>query len=361
MEPGGLGVNLGFDGNGHGTFVAGVLAGHQVGDFQGVAPGARLMSLKAVDSAGRGSWESVVEAARYALDNGADVINVSLEGLATDRTRAAEGVARLGRMAAQAGAVLVLAAGNEGPGLGTAVGPSEDATTLLVGAVGTSLPPLVPEEASTGPNDLLAFSAVGPAPGGAVGPHVVAPGRLLGPVPRWDVGGGYDLFEGTSVATPVVAGAVALLWSVAGRTTVTARDLVAAVRVGARPLAGYLPVEAGFGHLWLPGAWSALGRWRGLAPVAVVGVPGGSAGLAQVGWGATGDLPTGPQVAEVVSQSDRPLVARLVATGEVVPDRLHLLLPPRARRAVTVRAAPSVPAGGVAAGWLTAEAEGWSV
>lgn len=103
------GNNKPWDHDGHGTFVAGVIAaglGNGVG-IAGINPAARIMALKALDPFGQGHASAVAEAIAYAADNGASVINLSLGGptltkteqLAVDHARSK-------------GAVVVVAAGN---------------------------------------------------------------------------------------------------------------------------------------------------------------------------------------------------------------------------------------------------------
>jgi subtilisin family serine protease len=105
------GNNLPWDKDGHGTFVAGVIAAESdnfVG-ISGINPAARIMVLKALDAFGQGHASMAAQAIVYAADNGARVINLSLggetptamEALAIDHARAR-------------GAVVVVAAGNSG-------------------------------------------------------------------------------------------------------------------------------------------------------------------------------------------------------------------------------------------------------
>ena len=103
--------NLPNDTDGHGTFVAGILAartGNGLG-ISGIAPGVRIMPLRALGTFGSGSAFDIAEAIVYATDNGADVINLSL---------GANGRSTLVRMAVahalRKGVILVAAAGNEG-------------------------------------------------------------------------------------------------------------------------------------------------------------------------------------------------------------------------------------------------------
>jgi hypothetical protein len=97
-----------------------------------------------------------------------------------------------------AGIFFAAAAGNEGPGCGTVDDPPAPyASAFTVGAVDAA-------------GEISSFSSRGPTPDGRVKPDIVAPGeRVLSATPR----GTYAQFDGTSMATPHVAGVVALMWS----------------------------------------------------------------------------------------------------------------------------------------------------
>ncbi len=159
---------------GHGTMVAGII--HRV------APEARLMPLRAFDGSGRGNLVDVVEAIYYAVDHGANVINMSfsLEVFSPELMRAVN-------YAARRGVACVAAAGNEG--LETMAYPA-----ALGNALGV---------ASTDAGDYLSvFSNRG---GDLV--SIAAPGEnLLTSYP----GGGWVLASGTSFAAPWIAGAIAV-------------------------------------------------------------------------------------------------------------------------------------------------------
>ncbi|MCS7227214.1 MAG: S8 family serine peptidase, partial [Gloeomargarita sp. SKYB31] len=200
------------DGNGHGTHVAGTIAALR-NDFgiTGVAYNARIMPVRVLDDRGSGLTSWVARGIRYAADNGAHVINLSLGGGFSQVVYDAI------RYATSRGAVVVMAAGNDGwPNPGH---PAWSATEfgLSVGAVNQN-------------NQIAWFSnRAGTDPNRR---HVVAPGvEILSTTPN----NTYRMYNGTSMATPHVAGVVALMLSAnPNLTPAQARDIIAgsAIRLG---------------------------------------------------------------------------------------------------------------------------------
>lgn len=100
-----------FDLDGHGTFVAGIIAAdtNNATGIRGINPAARIMVLKALNTFGHTRASYIAEAIVYAVDNGARIINLSVGGAETTRI---EEVALA--YAAERGVVVIVAAGNEG-------------------------------------------------------------------------------------------------------------------------------------------------------------------------------------------------------------------------------------------------------
>lgn len=188
---------------GHGTHVASTAAGTGAKDarFKGVAPGAQLINAKVLDDRGAGDDSGVIAGVDWAVAQGADVINMSLGGPDTPGIDPLE--AQVNKVSAEKGVLFAIAAGNNGPGLGTIASPGSADAALTVGAVDD--------------DDAMAdFSGVGPRTGdGAVKPDLTAPGVGITAAAATGTGGqnppGYATLDGTSMATPHVAGAAAIL------------------------------------------------------------------------------------------------------------------------------------------------------
>ncbi|WP_424217115.1 S8 family peptidase (plasmid) [Streptomyces sp. BI20] len=196
---------------GHGTHVASIAAGTGAGAggaYKGVAPGAKLISGKVLGDGGFGSDSEILAGIEWAADQGAEVINLSLGGPDTPGVDAMEEA--VNRLSADRGILFAIAAGNEGDGPSTVGSPGSADAALTVGAVDA--------------NDALArFSSRGPRVGdGAVKPDLTAPGVAIAAAaaPGSDIGTdptlphpapGHVRISGTSMATPHVAGAAALL------------------------------------------------------------------------------------------------------------------------------------------------------
>ncbi|MEU1601017.1 S8 family serine peptidase [Streptomyces sp. NPDC005708] len=194
---------------GHGTHVASIAAGtgaKSKGKYKGVAPGAKIISGKVLDDDGYGDDSGILAGMEWAAQQGADIVNLSLGGIDTPDIDPLE--AEVNKLSEQKGILFAIAAGNDGElGDRTIGSPGSAADALTVGAVDD--------------NDRLAsFSSRGPGLDGAIKPDVTAPGVNItaaaapGSLIDKEVGenpAGYLTISGTSMATPHVAGAAAIL------------------------------------------------------------------------------------------------------------------------------------------------------
>ncbi|MEU1074765.1 MULTISPECIES: S8 family serine peptidase [unclassified Streptomyces] len=145
------------DDNGHGTHVAGIIAGRaaQKGGVTGVAPGASILAYKVMDDAGEGYTSDIVAGIEAAVDpanpHRADVINMSLGGYGdgTDPLGAAA------TAATRAGVVVVASAGNDGPRRGTVSTPAAGDGVIAVGASVSGL--RIPSAAYRGGEKIQAY------------------------------------------------------------------------------------------------------------------------------------------------------------------------------------------------------------
>ena len=187
------------DGNGHGTHVAGTIAGANDGTgITGVAYDAAIMPLRVLGNDGYGWTSDIISAVRWAADNGAHVINLSL-GVSGYSQAMADAIS----YASGRGSVVVMAAGNSG-----GMAPEYPAAHAIdhgiaVGAVDSN----------------RSFAGFSNRAGSTQLDYVTAPGvNIYSAVP----GGGYDTFNGTSMATPHVAGVAGLLKSHDGSLSASA-------------------------------------------------------------------------------------------------------------------------------------------
>jgi len=197
------------DDNGHGTHVSGIVAATEnngVGSV-GVAPRCAILPIKVLSANGSGSSDDVAAGIRYAANHGAKVINLSLAATVDDAVMGSAIV-----YAQDMGCVVVAAVGNEGSS-GGADYPARYAGVIGVAAIDRN-------------NTRASFSNFG------AGVDIAAPGKdVLSTVP----GGGYEAWDGTSMASPFVAGVAALVLSVNptwGADQVIARVFATAQDIG---------------------------------------------------------------------------------------------------------------------------------
>ena len=194
----------------HGTHVAGIIAGNGYssrGKYVGVAPKANILAIKALDENGGGSSSKIIEAISYIIDTkdkyNTKIINLSI-GTPANNICDKDPLCRAVEKAVEAGLIVVVAAGNSGPERGTILSPGTSRNAITVGAVD--------DKRTIDPSDdtIAPFSSRGPTLEGLTKPDLLAPGVSINSLSNTKLDG-YSALSGTSMATPLVSGAVALL------------------------------------------------------------------------------------------------------------------------------------------------------
>lgn len=191
-----------YDDSGHGTHVAGILAGDGTASdrrYQGVAPGCHLVAAKVLDRRGNGRLQDVLRALQWISFNqnlyGIRIINISVGAAAKD-SKAAARLIKAVEQAWDQGFVVVTAAGNMGPAYGSVTAPGSSKKVITVGA-----------------SDMLdrisSVSGAGPTAECVCKPDLVAPGADV--ISCANKRNSYAIKSGTSMSTPRVSGAIALL------------------------------------------------------------------------------------------------------------------------------------------------------
>jgi serine protease AprX len=210
------------DSYGHGTFIAGVIAGNGAssgGKWKGVAPEARVLSVKIAGAYGSADVSNVLAAIQWVVSfkerYNIRVLNLSL-GTDSTQTWREDPFNYAVERAWAAGMTVLVAASNRGPDPGTISKPADDPWVITVGATddrGTTAhgDDLLPDFSGRGPT---AADGLAKPDLTAPGAHMIslrAPGSTIDRRYPWYVDGSYRRGSGTSMATGVVSGAVALL------------------------------------------------------------------------------------------------------------------------------------------------------
>ncbi len=199
-----------YDDCGHGTHVCGVVGGNGAaskGRYEGIAPGVKLVALKALNERGNGKISDVLNAFDWIISNkekfGIRIVNISMgagEGGNFDEDcKLVKGVERLW----DNGLVVCVAAGNNGPKGNSITMPGISRKIITVGCVDDDISVIMND------TKVINYSGRGPTKNAIMKPEIVAPG---GNVTSCGLGfTSYATKSGTSMATPVVSGLIALL------------------------------------------------------------------------------------------------------------------------------------------------------
>lgn len=211
-----------YDDNGHGTHCAGDAAGNGVasdGKYIGPAPEASLVGVKVLDAAGGGSLSTIIEGIQWCIENkdtyDIDIINLSLGAEALESFRD-DPLSMAAQEAWHQGIVVCAAAGNSGPAPATIGTPAINPFIITVGASHDQT------TIDRSDDTIAEFSSRGPTIDGFIKPDIYAPGTdiisLLAPdstsakeYAEHIIDENYMQMSGTSMATPICAGVVALM------------------------------------------------------------------------------------------------------------------------------------------------------
>ena len=271
-----------YDDAGHGTFVAGLIAGdgtaslplenggYATVQFRGVAPAADIVGIKVLDEVGQGRGSAVIAGIAWAIAHKADynirVLNISL-GANPVGPLNKDPIAMAVEAAWKSGITVVCAAGNEGDfGKGGILSPGNSPFVITVGATDTR------QTADVSDDVVAAYSSVGPTLFDEIAkPDLVAPGNRLialraqgsyldtnfssnvisladfAPTAPAGTVSSYLMLSGTSASTPVVAGAAALM--IGANPSLTPGDVKKRLMKTADPVAGANKMQAGEGTL----------------------------------------------------------------------------------------------------------------
>jgi subtilisin family serine protease len=178
------------DNNGHGTHVSGTIAAenNSIG-VTGIAYNSKIMPVKVLDTNGSGSYSNIAKGIYYAVDNGANVINLSLGGNSSNDT-----LKSAIKYASSKNVIVVMAAGNNSDSMPSYPARYAYNSGIAVGAVDKN-------------NNLADFSN---RSGSQQITYITAPGvDVYSTIPNNQ----YATYNGTSMAAPHIAGVVALMVS----------------------------------------------------------------------------------------------------------------------------------------------------
>lgn len=196
----------------HGTHVAGIIAGNgysSKGKYLGIAPKSNILAIKAMDENGGGSTSKVIEAIEFIISTkdkyNTKIINMSL-GSPANSSCDKDPLCRAVEAATKAGILVVTAAGNSGPEKGSILSPGISQSAITVGAAD--------DKGTIDQSDdtIAPFSSRGPIMDGYSKPDLVAPGVNINSLSNTKEDS-YSSLSGTSMATPLVSGAIALLFN----------------------------------------------------------------------------------------------------------------------------------------------------
>ncbi len=206
-----------YDDNGHGTHVAGIAGGSGInsnGKYKGIAPNCNLIGVKVLNKEGKGNASDVLAGLQWIIDN-KEKYNIRIANLSigTNNTSSNDPLVKAVENIWDSGIIVTIAAGNDGPKKYTISSPAISKKVITIGASDDNI------TANVWGNKLINFSGRGPTLECVIKPDVLAPGVdiiscLSNNISKQSdeiIDKNYFSLSGTSMSTPIVSGAIALL------------------------------------------------------------------------------------------------------------------------------------------------------
>lgn len=194
------GYNNIYDDNGHGTHVAGIIAGNgkkSKGLYRGVSPGSKIIALKCLDKNGNGKVKNVIKGYDFIVENmhkyNIRIVNISVGSVDNPHDSENELLITKTEELWKKGLIVVAAAGNNGPGRFSITAPGCAGNIITVGA---------------SDDKSRKYSGRGPTNKCIIKPEIVCPGTG---VMSCNNKNSYQRRSGTSMSSPIVAGIIALM------------------------------------------------------------------------------------------------------------------------------------------------------
>ena len=201
-----------YDDNSHGTHVGGIIGGSGImsgGIYKGIAPGCNLLPIKVLNSQGTGSPDVILDGIEWIIQNmdkyKIKVVNISIGTKVSSCKDEESALVKAVDAMWDLGLTVVTSAGNYGPNYNTITTPGISRKVITVGASQALI-----SQDSLG-KALISYSGKGPTPCKVPKPDITAPGSHIISCSAYK--NGYTAKSGTSMSTPIVSGAAALVYS----------------------------------------------------------------------------------------------------------------------------------------------------
>lgn len=236
-----------YDNSGHGTHIAGIIGSSGIynGHYIGIAPACNLIGVRILDGRGNGKTENMLLGIEWILAHQKQynirIVNISIGAVNSISPEKDSQLLQAVEKLWDAGIIVVAAAGNHGPKKGSVTVPGTCPKIITVGASDDykSIP--------MGGGRIKDYSGRGPTSACIVKPEVLAPGSHI--LSCKNANSGYSIRSGTSMATPFVTGAIALL--VECYPDITGKDVKLALYQSCKNI-GFPKEQQGWGLLNIP-------------------------------------------------------------------------------------------------------------